>query len=325
MPAFDVTTNPTKLDPLKPGGKATIVVTATNQLPRAVTARAQQVVEPATYDALVKPPPNPQRTFSQKGATQDFPFTIEIPADAKAGSFTTRFDVVDREQPNDNFGQSPALKVVIEVPPPPPPPDGQPKPWWFWVLIGLGVVILGIVLWILFKPKHKMPDVVGMAFTDAQAKLAKDSIRIVRVDTLNADTSEYKGNEVIEQKPVGGTKLNPDTNLVRLVVQKPYTVVPVVKHLTDVAAAGLIGAADLGPLGVAGRCQTATSPDNGKVVDVSPAESTLVAQNSPVTITLLSVQPTCLRRLFVDEARTRAMEDVVRGARVRDHRRVVPQ
>src|SRR4026207_741994 len=134
MPAFDVTTNPTKLPPLQPGEKAPVVVPATSRLARAVTARANKVVDPKSFDAFVKPPANAQRTFNQAGATQDFQFTVEIPADAKAGSATVRFDVVDVDQPDDNFGQSSGLQVVVEVPPPAPPPDKPKVPWWVWLI-----------------------------------------------------------------------------------------------------------------------------------------------------------------------------------------------
>ena len=50
MPAFDVTASPPQLT-LKAGATATVVVTVTNRLGRAVTARADKVVEPATAAA----------------------------------------------------------------------------------------------------------------------------------------------------------------------------------------------------------------------------------------------------------------------------------
>jgi len=293
MPAFDVTTNPTKLDPLKPGGKATIVVTATNQLPRAVTARAQKVVDPATYDGMVKPPPGPQRTFSQKGATQDFPFTIEVPADAKAGSFTTRFDVVDVANPDDNFGQSSGLKVTIEVPPPPPPPNGKKKPWWFWVLIGVGVVVVvAVVLWILLKPKGGMPDVTNLTYDSAQSLLAGDNVRAVRKDTLDRDTSAWKGNIVIRQRPKGGSKLNTDSTSDTLVVQVPFTVVPGLSGQQPDVAANKLGLAGLNSNGVE-RCTT-NSALNELVMLLSPGEGTLVARNSTVVVYVGTFRASCL-------------------------------
>ena len=290
MPAFDVTTNPTKLTPLKPGDKATVVVTATSRLARPVTARATSVVVPDSFQKLVKAPPNAQRTFNQAGATQEFPFTIEVPADAKAGSCTVRFDVVDIDHQDDNFGQSSMLKVDIEVPPSAPTPPKPKWPWWIWVILGVAVVGVGIGLWFLLKPKHNMPNVVQMSFDAAKNELDKDSIRIVRVDTLDADTTAWKGNVVIRQRPAAGSRLNKDTNSVTLVVQKLYTVVPPLKGQRTDTASFRLGRAGLNFTGVA-RCNNDLS-FNGRVYSVVPAEGTLQAQNSMVTFYVGEHQPT---------------------------------
>lgn len=295
MPAFVVTTNPTKLDPLKAGAKATIVVTATNQLPRAVTARAQKVVDPPNFDALVKPPPSPQQTFSQKGETRDFPFTVEAPADLKTPiTLTARFDVVDVQNQDDNFGQSAALKIVMEPLPPPPPPNGKGKPWWFWVLIGVGVLVVAVVLYILFKPKSGgMPKVTGMLFDSAQAKLAAVNVQAFRVDTLNRDTAAWHDNIVIRQHPVAGSKLNKDSNTDTLVVQVPFTVVPALARQQPDVAANKLGLAGLSSTGVS-RC-TNDQSFNGVVSSLSPAEGSLVARNSAVTVYIGAFQATtCL-------------------------------
>lgn len=282
MPAFDVLTNPTKLPPLKPGDKKAIVVTATNRLPRAVTGRAVAVVEPRAFATMVKPPAKAQQTFSQAGVTQEFPFSVEIPADAKAGSFTVRVDVVDVDHQDDNFGQSPVLNVVIEaavIQPPPPPP----KKWWLWAAIAAGVVVLGVVVWILIPKGPKMPDVVGMRFADAQTKLVNDSIRIMRVDTLNTDTSTYKADVVIEQKPKGGTRLNKDrdSNIVRLVVETPFAVVPALRGQLANDANHTLGLAGFPNIRGWTICNT-TPAFNGKVFEVRPAERTLQPKSTIV-------------------------------------------
>lgn len=298
MPAFDVTTNPTTLQPLKPGDKATIVVTATSRLARAVTARANKVVDPKVFDTFVKPPANLQRTFSQSGATQEFPFMVEIAADAKAGSGTVRFDVVDVDQPDDNFGQSSALKLVVEVPPPPPPPIKPKVPWWIWLIAGVVLIGIGIVIWrVLAGGKGKMPDVVAMTFGDAKAAIGIDSSRITRVDTLDADTAAWHGDVVIRQSPPKGTSLKPDTTKVRLVVQKPFTVVPDLAGLPGIEAGRLLGDAGLG-ISLGYKCQTTPSPNEGHVVGFNPAAKTLVPRNSKVGVTVLTVQTMCLVIVF---------------------------
>lgn len=291
MPAFEVTTNPRTLPPLKPGEKVGIVVTATNRLRYAVTARAQKVVTPPAFDAMVKPPATPQGTFPHEGATYDFTFSIEIPADAQAGKFRTRFDVVDTEQPNDNFGQSSEVEavIVVEEKEPPPPPK---KKWWIWVVIAVVVVGVGIGIWRLVSNGHEMPDVVTMTFADAKAAIDIDSARLVRVDTLDLDTAAWHGDVVIRQAPAAGTSLE-DTTKVRLVVQRPFSVVPTLMNLDGATAGARIGAAGFA-LGLASRCQTTASSQNGRVVQVRPPERTVQPRATTVTITLLTVQPSCL-------------------------------
>jgi len=289
MPAFDVTTNPTKLPPLKPGDKATIVVTATSRLPRPVTGRAMAVVVPDSFQKLVKPPAVAQKMFSQAGATQEFQFTVEIPADAKAGSCTTRFDVFDIDNKDDNFGQSSAQKIEI-VPAPEPVVEKKKRPWLIWVIVAAAVVVLGVVAVILWPKGHKMPNVVEMTFENAQAALAPDSIRIIRVDTLDSDTAAWKGNVVIRQRPAGGSKLNKDSNSVTLVVQMPYTVVPELTRQRPDVAANRLGLAGLSSAGYS-TCTNDASV-NGLVSSLSPPAGRLVARNSTVSVYVGAFQPT---------------------------------
>ncbi len=290
MPAFDVLTNPTSLPQLKPGDKKTIVVTATSRLTRAVTGRAVPFVEPRAFAVMVKPPARAEQNFSQAGVTQEFPFSVEIPADAKAGSFTVRIDVVDVDHQDDNFGQSPVLKVVVVVAPVVQPPPK--KKWWIWVAIAVAaIVVVAVVLKIALGGGRKMPDVVKMNFTDAQAVLAKDSIRIQRVDTLNSDTSTYKPDVVIEQKPRRGAKLNKDTNSVRLVVQTPFAVVPVLSGQVSDTANHRLGLAGFPNIRAFSTCNNNLA-FNGKVFHVLPREGTLQARNTQVTFWVGAFQPT---------------------------------
>lgn len=156
MPAFDVTTNPLKLPALKPGEQATIVATVTNRLSRRVTARAVAMVKPDSFKELVKPPANSQRTFAQTGATEEFQFTVQAPADAVPGSFTVMLAAYDVDQQDDNFGSSAPLTVTIL-----PRDDGggkpPPKRWWIWVLVAVGVIGVGLLIWALVHKKAPPP------------------------------------------------------------------------------------------------------------------------------------------------------------------------
>jgi hypothetical protein len=156
MPAFDVTVNPTTLE-AKAGEKQSVVVTVTNKLGRPVTARASAVVDPANASAWIKAPPDAQRAFSQ-AATLDFQFGIEVPAAGPAGLYKVRIDVVDIEQPDENFGQSAMIALTVPKPAVVPPPNGRGKfPWWVWLVAALVVVGVGFGIWKAFFSSKAPP------------------------------------------------------------------------------------------------------------------------------------------------------------------------
>ena len=132
MPAFDVTASPQKLE-LEAGKTATIEVTVTNRLSRAVTARADKVVTPAASADWVKAPPDPQRNFSAPPFTDKFKYEVTIPPSGAGASFTVRVDVVEVGAPDDNFGQSNTVAVTVKAAAvaPPEPKPGIPK--WVWI------------------------------------------------------------------------------------------------------------------------------------------------------------------------------------------------
>jgi hypothetical protein len=322
MPAFDVTVNPTTLE-AKAGEKKSVVVTVTNKLGRPVTARASAVVDPATASAWVKAPPDAQKAFSQ-AATLDFRFGIEVPAAGPAGLYKVRIDVVDIEQPDDNFGQSPMIAVTV-----PKPPDvvvtngGGGVPWWVWLVAALVILGVGFGIWKAFFSSKNMPDLVKKSFAAAKAALDDQKITIVRVDTLNMDTVAFKGETVIEQDPAGGTKLKPDSNSVRLVVQKNYAAVPVLVGQLDTEAAKRIGQAGL-DLKVGSDCSTRSTADDNKVTSSSPTVGQVVAQGTPVTIYIREVRPSCPAIIIgtfiaIEGATAAKLTGISRGARRAHH------
>jgi beta-lactam-binding protein with PASTA domain len=138
--------------------------------------------------------------------------------------------------------------------------------------------------------KGKMPNVVGMTFEKARAKIGIDSTRIIRADTFDTDTAAWKAGIVIRQSPREGESLKPDTVKVRLAVEQPYAVVPVVKGLDGARAGAKIGAAGFA-LGLSSRCLKSSPLQDGTVVDVRPGEGTLQPRSTTVTLVILVIQP----------------------------------
>jgi len=308
MPAFDVTTNPTRLDGTR-GKQQTIVVTATNRMGRQVMARAVAVVNPPSAAAWVTPPPDAQRVFNQPNATEKFSFGFMVDANAKAGNYTVRIDVVDVDNQDDNFGQSPVLAVqvpdIVVAPPPPPPP------FKWWILVVAAVVLLGVgfAVWKIFFSAKRMPNLVKKPYAEAVASLdtARYHIRITRVDTLATDTAEYERAEVVRQSIPPKTKFASDSNPLTLVVQENYAGVPDMTGADQNKAMQQLGAAGLDFNPPQTQDTTAHMPDEGKVVRSDPPKGTFVKSGTKVTIFIRRfsqpcVGTQCIKVVILDQA-----------------------
>ena len=299
MPAFDVTVNPTTIE-AKAGEKQSVVVTVTNKLGRPVTARASAVVDPANASAWIKAPPDAQRAFSQ-AATLDFQFGIEVPAAGPAGLYKVRIDVVDIEQPDDNFGQSPMIAVTV-----PKPPEvvvtngGGGVPWWVWLVAALVIVGVGFGIWKAFFSSKGMPNLVNKPYADAIAALDSARFVITRVDTLNQDTTSFKRGVVISQSIAPKEKLKSDSNVLRLVVQKSYAVVPNLAGKTADAAGNQLGLDSL--LMSIGHNYVVTPqplPDEGRVLRTDPGSGALVVRGQTINVILKESSRPCVGKCIV--------------------------
>jgi hypothetical protein len=292
MPAFDVTANPTTLV-VKPGEKKTLVITATNSLGRPVTARAFAVVTPPIGSAWIKAPPDAQRVFNQAKATQEFQFGIELPATAPAGSYTVRVDVVDIELPDDNFGQSPTIALTVpkaEVTT--VVTDTGGIPWWVWVVAAVVIIGVGFGLWKVFFSSKKMPDLVKRSYAEALAALDTSRFVITRVDTLHQDTTSFVRGAVIGQSIPAGTKLEADSNALRIVVQQSYAAVPNLVGMAPLDAVKKL-ANDSLEFAQSFQPMPTHTPEEGKIVSTNPAAGTLVARNTPVTFVVRTFSEPC--------------------------------
>ena len=325
MPAFDVTAVPAQLT-LKQGTKGTVAVTVTNKLSRAVTARAEAVVEPASAAAWFTPPADTQRSFNSPQATETFQWQVAIPANAPASNVTFRVDVVDIEAKEDNYGKSNAVAITVPKVDEVIKKEEKKIPVWIWPVVAVVIIGVGILIWKLMPKGDKMPNLVGQTFNESA--LPADKMVVHRVDSLAADTATYRAGVVISQSipaetKLEGTKEKPDT--VRIVVQKDFTVVP-----ADLVNGSPVDAASkLGMAGLAARAGTQSTADqagNGKVLATNPAPGSLVVRGDTVTINVGTYcPPPCGRVIYVPDATVREMtrinQERYRRAVVRDHRR----
>jgi hypothetical protein len=291
MPAFEVTVSPTALDGTR-GKQQTIVVTATNRLDRPVIARAVAIVKPPAAAAWFTAPPDAQRAFNQPNATEKFQFGFAVPATANAGSYTVRIDVIDVDNPDDNFGQSAVLAVQVPeavVPPPPPPP-----PFKWWILVAAAVVLLGVgfAVWKIFFSAKKMPDLVKQPYAAALASLDTARFVITKVDTLNSDTTTYERGVVISQSIAPKTKLEADSNLLRLVVQQDFTSVPDLVGKIPLDAVKALADANL-DYEQHFDTRSVHTPEEGKVVSSDPPAGTLTVADRKVSFSVRNFSEPC--------------------------------
>lgn len=84
-------------------------------------------------------------------ATRQYAVQVAVPMDAPAGDYTFRLDMVDVDNPDENFTQGPG--VAFQVTPLPP----KPFPWWIVVVVA-GVIVLLVLAAIFLPPVLNPPQ-----------------------------------------------------------------------------------------------------------------------------------------------------------------------
>jgi len=293
MPTFQVTVNPPELKGQR-GTEQAISVTVTNTLERPATARVMLRPGPSSPGAWVTPPPDNLGRYPSRNASQQFTFTLRIPADAPAGSYSLLFDVVDTDLPDDHFGTSAPMSFVL-APLGSPVPTPQAKPRW-WILVAAAVLVigLGVVVWKVFFDKGEMKDLREKKYLEGVASLAADTtvqFSILRADTLSRDTMKYKPGTIVAQSIRPGAKLRDSVNMLILTVQRSFTAVPSVvgKELTEAAA--LLGKDSLFLEMYFRTYRHAKNTDSIKVVQTIPPPGALVGRGQRVTLIVATPIP----------------------------------
>lgn len=89
------------------------------------------------------------------GATVQYAVAFTPPAGTAAGSYPVRFIAYSADQaPEEYSDQARQVDVVVPAAPAAPPPK---KPWWPWAVAAALVVIVGVVLFLVFRPRDTVP------------------------------------------------------------------------------------------------------------------------------------------------------------------------
>jgi hypothetical protein len=190
---FAVTTQEAGTIELEPGARRQVVFNVQNLTGRPIDGRARAVVEgmPA-QQAWYTVQGRMERRFDVDEVHQ-FIVEVAIPEDAQGGRYSFALEVNSVSRPDEDFGRSEKLLVV--VPEPAKPAGGSSVPWWVWVVAAsVMVVIGGVVTWIVISDgdQVEVPDLEGDPVADALDELEALGLAADTVLTL-ADTREEHG------------------------------------------------------------------------------------------------------------------------------------
>jgi hypothetical protein len=205
---FAITTQEAGTIELEPGARRQVVFNVQNLTGRPIDGRARAVVEgmPA-QQAWYTVQGRMERRFDVDEVHQ-FIVEVAIPEDAQGGRYSFALEVNSVSRPDEDFGRSEKLLVV--VPEPAKPGGGPSVPWWVWVVAASVLVVVGgVVAWIVISDgdQVEVPDLEGDPVADAMDELDALGLAADTVLTL-ADTREEHGI-VRTQDPDPGAEVEP--------------------------------------------------------------------------------------------------------------------
>lgn len=249
---FTITTTATDVLKTDDKGHAEAVFTVTNTTARPVRGMANVRALESTRQEWLKITGDSERDFSP-GRTQQFVVTFDAPVAtppssgpkpagsgtptgaAAADQYSFRFYVASAMNPDEDFTESPVVKVELPAakPVPPPPP---PRKWWLIILIAAVVLIgVGIGIYFLIPDKNvAVPNVIGMTLDDANTALL--DAKLTPVEKEVQITEKAPPGQVIDQEPKADSSPVPRGTEVALIIEgevPPVEVPDVTKRLIN--------------------------------------------------------------------------------------------
>jgi len=145
---------------------------------------------------------------------------IQVPSDCAPGKYSYRLRVFDPDSPGENYtdGDPVYFEVTekkVKVKPPEEKPTGKFK-WWIPAAIAAGVIVIGVVVWLVWPskaPDIKVPPLKGLSFSAALQRISSsglsfnDQTDLTIVKVSRADQHE----KVLSQKPPSGQPVAQNT------------------------------------------------------------------------------------------------------------------
>ncbi len=277
MNSFTVTaaSKEVKLDPK---GSATVTFTVTNTTKKPVRGTPKLKTLGSTTDKWLKLPTG-TRNFSPE-ESQQFVVEICVTPERKPGDYSFGLNISNEALPDEDFTEGPAVAFKVETAPEPPPK--KPFPWW--ILIVLGVVLIGggVTIALLLKPsKITVPDVVRKPIEEASNLLARVNLRFEVSQAMATGTNAI--GLVLAQDPKPASKTGKDT-VVRLTVERERdkVSVPSVINLPISRLKELFGTLPLVFNETAKRYDSPQPP--GTILEQTPKEGTMVDPGQSIAV-----------------------------------------
>jgi len=232
---FTITTTATDTLKTNDKGHAEAVFTVTNTTARPVRGMARARALDSTKQEWLQITGESERDFAP-GATQQFVVTFDAPvaatptpvsatpAGAAADKYSFRLDVASARNPDEDFTESPVVRVELPL----PKPVTAPKPFPKWIIPIAAVVLIGIAVGLYFvlrKTDVPVPNVVGMTIDDAKTALL--NAKLTPVEKEVQITEKAPPGQVIAQDPKPDSSPVPKGTEVALITEGEVPLVEV--------------------------------------------------------------------------------------------------
>ena len=227
---FTITT-PTETVRVGPDGRGEMTFTVTNVSgfpTRGLAKIVPQGNTSATWLSLAEV----EREFPAGGVHQ-FRVAANIPPGTPAGKYSWRFDMISAIKSGEASDAGPTVAFEIGA----TEPTKKGIPWWVWLAIVIGAIVIGVVAWLVMRPKPddqtpppddkpaatrkvKVPKVKGLNLKAAQLTLKKAGLK-AKVDEVPVATFGRQLNEDIAQSPEDGTVVRRGETVTITVLVRP--------------------------------------------------------------------------------------------------------
>ncbi len=209
--------------------KGKVAFTVTNVTDRAI--RGQLNVKPldSTDPDWLSIDGEKERDFPAK-KTLDVNVGVAIPPDVAAGKYTFRLDVFSVVNKDEDYTEGPnfAFEVPAEN------VQKKPFPWWILAVVVGVLIIISVAIWLFLPGKVTVPNVIGKSVEEAKKTVEEAKLR---VETNDQPSVNIPPNQIINQSPEPGNKVDKGSIIQLIVAKTPKTPKTFFNFITNASSA----------------------------------------------------------------------------------------